>query len=140
MTTEPKAKTRTPRAKSKNARIRKLVVQGKLTPKQVAEKVGVPVSYVYVVRSKLKAELGGLPAVATRSRMPVPGGIQEVATQAEAMRPAPTPQPQIAVRVEQASQFKHVHTPSPAMRPAHVVIERPPMWERIKERIRVWLA
>lgn len=120
-------KVRVPRAKSRAARIRKLYEQGKMTPKQIAEKVGVPVSYVYVIRSKMKAEGGGLPAVLAKSPMPVPGGIQE-----------------IAVRVEEAQPYQHIYIPntrvSPALRPAHVVIERPPLWERIKERIRSWFA
>lgn len=132
MTTEKK--TRKPRAKSKAAHIRRLCEQGKLTPKQIAEKVGVPVSYVYVLRSKMKAEAGGLPAVLVKPPMPVPGGIQEVATQAEAVRPMQPHQPQIAVRVEEAAHFRHVYQPSP------VVIHRQPLWDRIKERVRAWLA
>lgn len=133
MTTEKKS--RKPRAKSKAAQIRRLCEQGKFTPKQIAEKVGVPVSYVYVLRSKMKAEAGGLPAVLSKPPMPVPGGIQEVATQAEAVRPMSMGHPQIAVRVEEASQYRHIHTPT-----APVVIQRQPLWERVKERVRAWLA
>lgn len=136
MTTEKK--TRKPRAKSKAAQIRRLCEQGKLTPKQIAEKVGVPVSYVYVLRSKIKAERGGLPAVLVKPPMPVPGGIQEVATEAQAAHPAqPTqsPQPQLSVRVEEAAHYRHIHTPT-----APVVVQRPPLWERMKERVRAWLA
>lgn len=108
MTTEKKP--RAPHSKSKAARIRKLCEQGELTPRQIAKTVGVPPSYVYVLRSRMKAGGGGLPAVSTRSPIPVPGGIQGVAAEHEAVRPIPT------------------------------VIEQPPLWERVKERIRAWLA
>jgi len=70
-------KTRKPNAQSKAAQIRKLFAQGKLTPKQIGDKVGAPMPYVYVVRSKMKAEAGGLPAVA-ETKMPVLGGIQDI--------------------------------------------------------------
>lgn len=127
MTTEKK--TRQPHAKSKAAQIRKLSAQGKLTPKQIAEKVGVRPAYVHVLRSRMKAEGVGLPAVLSNRSMPVPGGIQEVTT------------PRFMVRVEEAERMnRHIHSSSPALRPAHVVIERPPLWERVKERIRAWLA
>ena len=56
--------------KSKAAQIRKLFEQGNLTPKEIGAKVGSPVPYVYVVRSKMKAEAGGLPSVSTKSPMP----------------------------------------------------------------------
>ena len=104
--------------KSKAAQIRKLFEQGKLTPKQIGEKVGAPMPYVYVVRSKMKAEAGGLPSVSTKSPMPVPGGIQEVASEAEAQKP----------------KF------SPALTPARVVLDQPSFVERVKERIRAWFA
>jgi hypothetical protein len=120
---------------SKAAQIRKLFAQGKLTPKQIGEKVGAPMPYVYVVRSKMKAEAGGLPAVAEK-KIPVLGGIQEVANEHEA-RVAPAPV--IAVRTEQADQFRHMQ--SPALAPVKITMVEPPtFFERVKERIRAWLS
>lgn len=123
---------------SKAAQIRKLFAQGKLTPKQIGEKVGAPMPYVYVVRSKMKAEAGGLPAVAEK-KIPVLGGIQEVASEHEA-RVAPAMQaPVIAVRTEQADQFRHMQ--SPALAPVKITMVEPPtFFERVKERIRAWLS
>ena len=128
--TAPK-KTRKPQIKSKAMQIRKLFAQGKLTPKQIGEKVGAPMPYVYVVRSKMKAEAGGLPAVSTKSPIPVTGGIQDVAGE---------PQPSVAINLPAAEQFKHVYTPSPALSRAYVTLEKPPLMERIRERIRAWLS
>ena len=129
-------KTRKPRPKSKAAQIRKLLSQGKLTAKQIAERVNVPATYVYVVRSKMKAEAGGLPAVATKSLIPVAGGIQEVASEAELRKP---PTPTIAVRPEEVEQFKHMQ--SPAVRPMQITMVEPPtFFGRVKERIRAWLS
>lgn len=129
-------KTRKPRTVSKAAQIRKLITQGKLTPKQIAEKVGAPPPYVYVIRSKMKAEAGGLPAVAEK-KIPVPGGIQEVSSEAQARVPNPH-QPLIMVTPE-AEQFKHVQ--SPALAPVKItMLAQPTFFERVKERIRAWLA
>jgi hypothetical protein len=121
---------------SKAMRIRKLADAGKLTPKQIAEKLDVPVQYVYVVRSKMKAQAGGLPAVSTKSPIPVSGGIQAVAQEA-AVRP-------VAPEDFKTPNWKPIaySTPrmSPALRPAHVTLEKPTFIERIKERVRAWLA
>jgi hypothetical protein len=100
--------------------------------------------YVYVVRSKMKAEAGGLPAVSTKSPIPVTGGIQEVASESAAREPQP--QPSVAINLPAAEQFKHVYTPSPALGRASVKVEtylkleKPPLMERIRERIRSWLS
>lgn len=103
-------KTPKPHANSKAAQIRALSKDGKLTPKQIARMVGAPPAYVYVLRSRMKAK-GGIPrAVPPTSPMPVLGGIQEVATKHEAVSSVP------------------------------VVIQRPPLWDRVKERIRAWFA
>lgn len=127
--------TKKPRAKSKAAQIRKLLEQGKLTPKQIAEKVGAPQPYVYVIRAKMRD--AGLPTVAEK-KMPVLGGIQEVSSESQAKHAQVMQQPTIAVRAEQAEQFKQVH--SPALVPARVVLDQPTFFERVKERIRAWLA
>jgi hypothetical protein len=129
--------TKKPRAKSKAAQIRKLIEQGKLTPKQIAEKVGAPQPYVYVIRAKMRD--AGLPTVAEK-KMPVLGGIREVSSEAQAKHAQVMQQPTIAVRAEEAEPFKHVHTPSPALVPARVVLEQPTFLERVKERIRAWLS
>ena len=128
--TAPK-KTRKTKVKSKAMQIRKLFAQGKLTPKQIGEKVGAPMPYVYVVRSKMKAEAGGLPAVSTKSPIPVTGGIQDVASE---------PQPSVAINLPAAEQFKHVYTPSSVTVRTYVTLEKPPLMERIRERIRAWLS
>ena len=91
-----KSKPRRPHSKSKAAQIRKLVERG-CDVKEIAKKVGVPVTYVYVIRSKMKGEgksksetkgeaadkytKRGLAAISTRYPKPVPGGIQEIKEQ-----------------------------------------------------------
>lgn len=122
-----------PRTKSKAAQIRKLLEQGKLTPKQIAEKVGAPQPYVYVIRSKMR-ESTGLPSVAEK-KIPVLGGIREVASEAEA-KAHPT-QPS---RIDEIMQSRTLPTQSPALVPMHVMVEQPTFVERVKERIRAWFA
>ena len=124
-------KTRKVNAQSKAVQIRKLVVQGKLTPKQIGEKVNAPMPYVYVVRSKMKAEAGGLPAVA-ETKIPVLGGIQDIRDQ-----------PQIAINPTTLAMQAPVSAyryGSPALAPAHVVIEKPTFIERVKNTVRAWLS
>jgi hypothetical protein len=111
-------KTRKPHVQSKAAQIRKLFEQGKWTSKQIAEKLGTPLPYVYVVRSKMKAEAGGLPAVSTKSPIPVSGGIQDIAYQ------------HAPVKQEGAA----VYSPSVTM------IEKPTFLERVKNKIHAWLT
>ena len=125
-------KTRKPNAQSKAAQIRKLFAQGKLTPKQIGEKVGAPMPYVYVVRSKMKAEAGGLPAVA-ETKMPVLGGIQEVANESELRK-------QAAMQASIPAFQPSYRYGSPALAPAHVVIEKPTFFERVKNTVRAWLS
>ena len=129
-------KTRKANTQSKAAQIRKLFAQGKLTPKQIGEKVKAPMPYVYVVRSKMKAEAGGLPAVAD-TKMPVLGGIQDIRDQPQiAINPttlamtAPAP----------AYNSDAYRYGSPALAPAHVVIEKPTFFERVKNTVRAWLS
>jgi hypothetical protein len=113
-------KTRKPNADSKAAQIRKLFVKGKLTPKQIAEKLNAPLPYVYVVRSKMRAEERGLPAIA-ETKIPVFGGIQDIRDQ-----------PQIAVNpttlVMQASL------------PTYTALEQPTFFQRMKNTVRAWLT
>jgi hypothetical protein len=47
-----------PHAKSNAAKIRKLILQGELSNKVIADKVSCPVSYVYAVRMKMKKKVG----------------------------------------------------------------------------------
>jgi hypothetical protein len=109
-------KPTTPNSQSKAAQIRKLAAQGKLTPKQIAEKLDAPLPYVYVVRSKMKAEARGLPAVA-ETKIPVLGGIQDIAVN-------PT-QPYGAA----------------ALAPVQITMVEPPtFFERVKDKIRAWLS
>jgi len=125
-------KTRKPNTQSKAAQIRKLFAQGKLTPKQIGEKTGAPMPYVYVVRSKMKAEAGGLPAVA-ETKMPVLGGIQEVANESELRK-------QAAMQASIPALQPSYRYGSPALAPAHVVIEKPTFFERVKNTVRTWLS
>jgi hypothetical protein len=126
-------KTSKPRTKSKAAQIRKLLTQGKLTPKQIAEKVDAPVTYVYVMRSKMKASAGGLPAIA-QTKIPVSGGIQEVASEAEARKPMPP----IQMATNPTTLVMHS---TPTLAPMQItMVEQPTFFERVKERIRAWLA
>ena len=129
-------KPRKLKVQSKAAQIRKLFEQGKLTPKQIGAKVGAPMPYVYVVRSKMKAEAGGLPAVAEK-KIPVLGGIQEVANENEARKPMPE---QIAVN----PTLMPFPTPIPMYRsapaPTQALLAQPTFFERVKERIRAWLS
>jgi hypothetical protein len=118
--TVPK-KIRKPNANSKAAQIRKLFAKGKLTPKQIAEKLDAPLPYVYVVRSKMKAEAGGLPAVA-ETKIPVSGGIQDIREV-----------PQIAVN---PMGFEwHV-----GLVPVRSGVEQPTFFQRMKNTIRSWFA
>ena len=54
-----------PHAKSNAAKIRKLILQGELSNKVIADKVSCPVSYVYAVRMNMKKKVGiaSLPSV-----------------------------------------------------------------------------
>ena len=135
--------TKKPRAKSKAAQIRKLLEQGKLTPKQIAEKVGAPQPYVYVIRAKMRD--AGLPTVAIKP-MPVPGGIREVMSETEArkerMREMPFMEPpKIAVPAVEEVMQQPVKSSSPALAPVKItMLNQPTFFERVKERIRAWLA
>jgi hypothetical protein len=130
-------KPRKLKVQSKAAQIRKLFEQGKLTPKQIGAKVGAPMPYVYVVRSKMKAEAGGLPAVAEK-KIPVLGGIQEVANENEARLDQRQLTPTLTINPE-AQQFQHVQ--SPALVPMQItMVAQPTFFERVKERIRAWLS
>ena len=109
---KPKPKT------SKAFQIRRLIEHGKLTPKQIAEKVGAPLPYVYVVRSKMRTQDGGLPAVA-ETKIPVLGGIQDIQYQ-----------PPTAMQA-----------PIPATAPMQItMIEPPTFFQRVKNRVRAWLS
>jgi hypothetical protein len=109
-------KTRKPNPQSKAAQIRKLFEQGKMTPKEISAKVKAPIPYVYVVRSKMKAEARGLPAVA-ETKIPVLGGIQDIAVN-------PT-QPYGAA----------------ALAPVQITMVEPPtFFERVRNTVRAWLA
>ena len=58
-------KVKHPHAKSNAAKIRKLILQGELSNKVIADKVSCPVSYVYAVRMNMKKKVGiaSLPSV-----------------------------------------------------------------------------
>jgi hypothetical protein len=131
-------KPRKLKVQSKAAQIRKLFEQGKLTPKQIGAKVGAPMPYVYVVRSKMKAEAGGLPAVAEK-KIPVLGGIQEVANEAEARKSIDEI---MQKRAEDMALWNNNYQyGSPALVPMQVtMVAQPTFFERVKERIRAWLS
>jgi hypothetical protein len=129
-------KTRKANTQSKAAQIRKLFAQGKLTPKEIGAKVKAPMPYVYVVRSKMKAEVGGLPAVAD-TKMPVLGGIQDIRDQPQIAINPTTLAMQAPVPTHNSDAYRYG---SPALAPAHVVIEKPTFFERVKNTVRAWLA
>ena len=54
-----------PHAKSNAAKIRKLILQGELSNRVIADKVLCPITYVYAVRMNMKKTVGiaGLPSV-----------------------------------------------------------------------------
>jgi hypothetical protein len=133
--TDKTAIKKTRKGTSKAAMIRKLVAQGKLTPKQIAEKTDAPLPYVYVVRSKMKAEAGGLPAVA-ETKIPVLGGIQEVASEAELRKAQAMQVPTLTASLW--DNHYQYGTPTPA--PAPVVIEKPTFFQRVKNTVRAWLS
>jgi hypothetical protein len=86
--------------------------------------------YVYVVRSKMKAEAGGLPAVA-ETKIPVSGGIQEVASEAELRKRAE----------DMALWNNNYQYGSPALAPMQItMIEPPTFFERVKNKVRAWLS
>ena len=140
--TTRKAKT------SKAEQIRKLLAQGKLTPKQSADKVGAPPPYVYQLRTKMR-EAAGLTTIAKKEVMPVTaptkGGITELAS-------APTHVPTVTQEVERVNTLRNpaFNNPSPMHIPLNreavygkpqvqVEIERPSFVQRVKDRIRSWL-
>lgn len=129
-------KTRKANTQSKAAQIRKLFEQGKLTPKEIGAKVKAPMPYVYVVRSKMKAEAGGLPAVAD-TKMPVLGGIQDIRDQPQIAINPTTLAMQAPVPTHNSDAYRYG---SPALAPAHVVIEKPTFFERVKNTVRAWLS
>jgi len=135
MTNENISKKRKPHTKSKAAQIRKLFDQGKLTPKQVSEKTNAPLSYVYVVRSKMRADVRGILAVA-ENKKPVLGGIQGVPQQD--VQAAPTyvyvPPVYIPPRAPPRAPTYYATLKEPPL------LEKPPLMERIKERVRAWFA
>jgi len=131
-------KTRKANTQSKAAQIRKLFAQGKLTPKEIGAKVKAPMPYVYVVRSKMKAEAGGLPAVA-ETKIPVLGGIQDIRDQPQIAINPTTLQP-VQVSIPAYEPNRAYRYGSPALAPAHVVIEKPTFIERVKNTVRAWLA
>jgi hypothetical protein len=137
-------KTRKVNAQSKAVQIRKLVVQGKLTPKQIGEKVGAPLAYVYVVRSKMRAQEreAGLPAVAEK-KIPVLGGIQEVASEAELRKAQATQAPILLIPPREERYRFHANpsqfSPEPA--PMQITMVEPPtFFERVKNTVRAWLS
>ena len=125
-------KTRKPNPQSKAAQIRKLFEQGKLTPKEISAKVKAPMPYVYVVRSKMKAEARGLPAVA-ETKIPVSGGIQDMRAHPQiATNPATLPM--------QASTPVYQYG-SAALAPMQITMVEPPtFFERVKNTVRAWLS
>lgn len=150
-TTTAKRKTKT----SKAEQIRKLLAQGKLTPKQIADKVGAPPPYVYQLRTKMR-EAAGLATIAEKEVMPVTtstkGGITEL--------PKPTHVPTLTEEVQRVNVARNIdnHTtitlrakPEQFTSPMHVPlnrqavyavpveIERPSFVQRVKDRIRSWL-
>ena len=131
--TDKTATKKTRKATSKAAMIRKLLAQGKLTPKQIAEKLDAPVPYVYVVRSKMKAEAGGLPAV-VETKIPVSGGIQEVASEAEARKSMPP------IQMATNPTTLVMHNTS-ALAPMQITMVKPPtFFGRVKNTVRAWLS
>ena len=132
-------KTRKANTQSKAAQIRKLFAQGKLTPKEIGAKVKAPMPYVYVVRSKMKAEAGGLPAVA-ETKIPVLGGIQDIRDQPQiAINPTtlkPMQESIPAYEPNRAYQYG-----SPALAPMQItMIEPPTFFQRVKNTVRAWLS
>ena len=132
-------KTRKANTQSKAAQIRKLFAQGKLTPKEIGAKTGAPMPYVYVVRSKMKAEAGGLPAVAEK-KIPVLGGIQEVANESELRKQVAMQAPILTIPPREERFRANPSQFSPALAPAHVVIEQPTFFQRVKNTVRAWLS
>jgi hypothetical protein len=88
-----------PQAQSMAAQIRNLVTQDKLNPKQIAYKLGAPLPYVYVVRSKMRAEARALPEIPVLAVNPTTLAMQA---------PVPTHQYAARVVVEQPSFFQRV--------------------------------
>ena len=98
-TTTAKRKTKT----SKAEQIRKLLAQGKLTPKQIADKVGAPPPYVYQLRTKMR-EAAGLATIAEKEVMPVTtstkGGITDL--------PKPTHVPTLTEEVQRVNVARNI--------------------------------
>ena len=136
---------------SKAEQIRKLLAQGKLTPKQIAEKVGAPPPYVYQLRTKMR-DAAGLAAISDKQVMPVTTPTQGGITQL----PKPNSITHIPTLTEEVKTLRNVHFDKPQFTttPMHVPlnreavygtpqvqveIERPSFVQRVKDRIRSWL-
>ena len=152
-------KTTTAKRKSKTSKaeqIRKLLAQGKLTPKQIADKVGAPPPYVYQLRTKMR-EAAGLATIAEKEVMPVTtttkGGITELpkpthvptlTEEVQRVNVARNPafeQPTITLRAKPEQFVSPMHVPlnREAVFSVPVEIERPSFVQRVKDRIRSWL-
>lgn len=142
-TTKRKAKT------TKAEQIRKLLAQGKLTPKQIADKVGAPPPYVYQLRTKMR-DAAGLATIAEQvmpvttptqggiTQLPKPNSITHVPTLTEEVN-------RVTLRAN-PEQFAPTKPYVPMNREAvygkpqvQVEIERPSFVQRVKDRIRSWL-
>ena len=140
---------------SKAEQIRKLLAQGKLTPKQIAEKVGAPPPYVYQLRTKMR-DAAGLAAISDKQVMPVTTSTQGGITQL----PKPNSITHIPTLTEEVNRVslrvnpEQLYTPTkPPEQPRIVLnreavygtpqiqveIERPSFVQRVKDRIRSWL-
>lgn len=143
-TTKRKPKT------TKAEQIRKLLAQGKLTPKQIADKVGAPPPYVYQLRTKMR-DAAGLATIAEQvmpvttptqggiTQLPKPNSITHVPTltqEVKTLRNVDFDKPQFTTSPMHIPLNREAVYGKPQVQ---VEIERPSFVQRVKDRIRSWL-
>ena len=89
-----------PNSRSRTTKARRLIMQGNLSPKQIATRVGITTSHVYVLRSNMRAEGIAVPPVSDAVKTkPLPSGKPKKTLSAPT--PTPTPAPEMPVLLDE---------------------------------------
>jgi len=99
--------------RSRTSKARRMIMEGKLSPKQIATRVGMTTSHIYVLRSNMKAEGMAVP--------PVPDAVKTKPLPSGKSKPKPTTMP---VPPAAPGEFRDVI--APIVVTAHVAKYEPP--------------
>jgi hypothetical protein len=127
--------------KSKAAKIRKLILEGSLTPTEIADKTRVSINYVYVIKGQMKQD--GLISVfqegLVRAQPPANPLAKPVPTSSEKRRVGRPPkriEPTLALLPEQL-----MYIPSKPQNPYGIEATPPVgLWNMFMDKVRRWLA